>query len=219
MLSVKTLFEHAPSIPIYVISGFLGSGKTTFLLGLLAHTASQGLKPAVLMNDYGDVSTDGERLRGQGYPTRTFADGCICCTLRPDLNSALTALIAQRPDVIIIEATGLADPVRLLDQLTQVEMLSHAFVAAMIAVIDARGSSQQLAGYGLHSFTETADFVLVNKCDLAHWMQLVSMTQEVQRTNSRAKILLTTYAEVDFAEVLSQQGTQTATTTASRTSA
>ena len=70
MLSVKTLFEHAPSIPIYVISGFLGSGKTTFLQGLLAYTASQGLKPAILMNDYGDVSTDSDRLRGQGWPTQ-----------------------------------------------------------------------------------------------------------------------------------------------------
>ena len=106
MLSVKTLFEHAPSIPIYVISGFLGSGKTTFLQGLLAYAASQGLQPAILINDYGDVSTDSERLRGQGYPAKTFADGCICCTLRPDLNSALTDLISQQPDVIFIEATG-----------------------------------------------------------------------------------------------------------------
>ena len=214
MLSVKTLYEHAPSIPIYVISGFLGSGKTTFLQGLLAYTASQGLKPAILMNDYGDVSTDSDRLRGQGYPTKTFADGCICCTLRPDLHSALTDLMTGQPDVIFIEATGLADPVRLLDQLTQIEMLSRAFVAAMIAVIDARGSSQQMAGYGLHSFTETADFVLINKCDLAHWMQLARTAQEVCHKNSRAKMLLTTYAEVDFAEVLSQQGTQAAPTIA-----
>lgn len=210
MLSVKTLFEHAPSIPIYVISGFLGSGKTTFLQGLLAYATSQGLKPAILINDYGDVSTDSERLRGQGYPIKTFADGCICCTLRPDLTSALTALITQQPNVIFVEATGLADPVRLLDQLTHIEMLSRAFVASMIAVIDARCSSQQMAGYGLRSFTETADFVLINKCDLAHWMQLVRAVQEVQHKNSRAKILLTTYAEVSFSEVLSQQGTRAA---------
>ena len=122
--------------------------------------------------------------------------------------------MTQQPDVIFIEATGLADPVRLLDQLTQIEMLSRAFVAAMIAVIDARGSSQQMAGYGLHSFTETADFVLINKCDLAHWMQLARTAQEVRHKNSRATMLLTTYAEVDFAEVLSQQGTQAAPTTA-----
>ncbi len=214
MLSVKTLFEHAPSIPIYVISGFLGSGKTTFLRSLLAYATSRGLKPAVLINDYGDVSTDSERLQGQGYPTKTFANGCICCTLRPDLHSALTALMTQRPDVIFIEATGLADPVRLLDQLTHIEMLSRAFVAAMIAVIDARGSSQQMAGYGLHSFTETADFVLINQCDRAHWMQFVSMVQDIRLKNARAIIRLTTYAEVDFAEVLSQQGTRAALTTA-----
>ena len=215
MLSVKTLFEHAPSNPH--LRHFRLPGEWQDHLpakGLLAYTESQGLKPAILMNDYGDVSTDSDRLRGQGWPTKTFADGCICCTLRPDLHSALTDIMTRQPDVIFIEATGLADPVRLLDQLTRIEMLSRAFVAAMIAVIDARGSSQQMAGYGLHSFTETADFVLINKCDLAHWMQLARTAQEVRHKNSRAKMLLTTYAEVDFAEVLSQQGTQAAPTPA-----
>ena len=74
----RLVFTDAERIPVHLISGFLGSGKTTLLQGLLEHCLATGLKPAIMMNEYGEVNIDGELLRGQGYSIREMTNGCIC---------------------------------------------------------------------------------------------------------------------------------------------
>jgi len=112
----RILFSENDRIPVHLISGFLGSGKTTLLQNLLDYCLTQGLKPAVMMNEYGEVSIDGELLRGQGFTIREMTNGCICCTIGGTLGLALQEVAARKPDVIFIEATGLADPIELVDQ-------------------------------------------------------------------------------------------------------
>ena len=72
----RLVFTDAERIPVHLISGFLGSGKTTLLQRLLEHCLAKGLKPAIMMNEYGEVNIDGELLRGQGFSIREMTNGC-----------------------------------------------------------------------------------------------------------------------------------------------
>ena len=104
--------EHVT--PIYILSGFLGSGKTT-LLSRLITSFSEGLRPAIVMNEIGEVNIEG-LVAGEEVPTAEMLSGCICCTIRSDLSSEIAMLIQrERPDVIVIEATGIANPMEILD--------------------------------------------------------------------------------------------------------
>ncbi|MEW6297963.1 MAG: GTP-binding protein, partial [Thermodesulfobacteriota bacterium] len=131
----RLAFRDRERIPLHLISGFLGSGKTTLLRRLLDYCLAKGLKPAVMMNEYGEVNIDGELLRGQGYAVREMTNGCICCTIGGTLGLALQEVAARKPDVIFLEATGLADPVELIDQATKEDVLPLVRLASLVAVL------------------------------------------------------------------------------------
>jgi G3E family GTPase len=193
---------------VHVIWGFLGSGKTTFLQALLAHMATQDFSPAVLINDYGAINIDAELLRGQGAAVRAFTDGCICCTLRPDLVLALRGVLADQPDVICIETTGLADPLQLLDQLTRPELLPLIRVASLTAVIDPRSSARRTAAEGYHFQRQLkmADFVLINKQDTASPAEMSALETQVRHDNPRATVVCTQHGQMDFSQIVGHQG-------------
>src|SRR5919204_761420 len=159
----RIVFIDAERIPTHLISGFLGSGKTTLLQRLLNHCLAKGLKPAVMMNEYGTVNIDGEWLRGQGYTVREMTNGCICCTIGGTLGLALQEVAALKPDVIFVEATGLADPVELIDQATKEDVLPVVRLASLIAVLDPVNFvhlAEELHS-GIRQQTELADLILV----------------------------------------------------------
>lgn len=125
-----------PITPIYILSGFLGSGKTTLLTRLIAHWKERGLKPAVIMNEIGEVNIDG-LAADSDVPTSEMLSGCICCTIRSNLPSELAMLIKrEQPDVIVIEATGIANPMEILDATAEASLYMRIDVRQMITVID-----------------------------------------------------------------------------------
>ncbi len=96
---------------LLAITGFLGSGKTSLILTLAKVLASRGQRLAVIENEIGDQGVDGQLLHGSGLAVRQLAGGCVCCTLRGDLRSSVEQLIAEhRPDVIVVEPSGVAGP-------------------------------------------------------------------------------------------------------------
>ena len=204
----RLVFSEAERIPLHLISGFLGSGKTTLLKRLLDHCLTVGLKPAVMMNEYGEVNIDGELLRGQGFSVREMTNGCICCTIGGTLGLALQEVAALKPDVIFVEATGLADPIELIDQTTKEEVLTMVRLASLIAVLDpinfARLAEELHAG--IQQQTELADFVLLNKRDLADDNTLADLTAQIRRLNPRAQIVLTERGEMDYGRILATAG-------------
>jgi G3E family GTPase len=201
-------FVDTARIPVHLISGFLGSGKTTLLQGLLAHCLARGLKPAVMMNEYGEVNIDGELLRGQGYAVREMTNGCICCTIGGTLGLALQEVAALRPDVIFIEATGLADPIELIDQATKEEVLPLVRLASLVAVLDPVNFAHLAEEIysGIRQQTELADFVLINKRDLADPRSLEELSSQVAAINPRAEILLTERGNMDYDRLLLHTG-------------
>jgi G3E family GTPase len=204
----RILFSENDRIPVHLISGFLGSGKTTLLQNLLDYCLTQGLKPAVMMNEYGEVSIDGELLRGQGFTIREMTNGCICCTIGGTLGLALQEVAARKPDVIFIEATGLADPIELVDQATKEEVLPLVRLTTLVAVLDPV-NFQYLAEAmhsGIRQQTELADFVLINKCDLATPAVLDNVASQVRTINPRAEIFYTEHGRMPYARLLGHRG-------------
>src|SRR2546425_11544283 len=132
----RLVFSGTDRIPVHLISGFLGSGKTTLLQRLLNHCLATGRKPAVMMNEYGEVNIDGELLRGQGYAVREMTNGCICCTIGGSLGLALQEVVALKRDVVFVEATGLADPLDLIDQITKQDVLPFVRLPSLAAASD-----------------------------------------------------------------------------------
>ena len=130
-------------VPVTVITGFLGAGKTTLVRHLLQNP--QGKRLAVIVNEFGDVGVDGEILRScalPGCPAENIielANGCICCTVADDFIPTIGALMAlvPRPDHILIETSGLALPKPLLKAFDWPDIRSRITVDGVIAVADA----------------------------------------------------------------------------------
>jgi cobalamin biosynthesis protein CobW len=130
-------------IPVTVVTGFLGSGKTTLITHLLRNPG--GLRLAVVVNEFGDVGVDGEILRGCAIPECPaeniieLANGCICCTVADDFIPTIEALMARepRPDHILIETSGLALPKPLLKAFDWPAIRSRITVDGVIALADA----------------------------------------------------------------------------------
>lgn len=204
----RLVFSDPVRIPVHLISGFLGSGKTTFLQQLLAHCLAKGLKPAIMMNEYGEVNIDGELLRGQGFSVREMTNGCICCTIGGTLGLALQEVASLQPDIIFIEATGLADPVELIDQATKEEVLPLARIASLIAVLDPVNFAHlaEELHSGIRQQTELADFVLINKSDLAEAAELDAITAHIRALNPRATVFITQRGVIEYDRILSFEG-------------
>ena len=183
-------------LPVTVITGFLGSGKTTLIRHLMQNP--QGKRLAVIVNEFGDVGVDGEILRSCAIPDcpeeniLELANGCICCTVADDFIPTIEALMAlePRPEHILIETSGLALPKPLLKAFDWPDIRSRITVDGVIALADAEAVAagrfapdvdaverQRAADEGLDHETplsevfedqiSCADIILLTKPDLA----------------------------------------------------
>src|ERR1700760_3061836 len=130
-------------IPVTIVTGFLGAGKTTLIRHLLQNAGGRRL--AVIVNEFGDIGVDAEILRGCGIETCgeddiiELANGCICCTVADDFLPTLEALLARPnpPEHILIETSGLALPKPLIKAFTWPQVRTRVTVDGVVAVIDA----------------------------------------------------------------------------------
>lgn len=117
---------------VNVITGFLGSGKTTFIQNAIAEMGLSE-KIAILVNDFGDIGVDGIILNSQSENVVELPHGCICCTLRMELITALEDIIKRfSPERIIIEPSGIASPKQILDILISRKMMSHYSITCIV---------------------------------------------------------------------------------------
>jgi G3E family GTPase len=155
-------------IPTTLITGFLGVGKTTAILELLAHRPP-GERWAVLVNEFGTIGIDGAVLSGSdAVAIREVAGGCICCTANTPLRVALTQLIRKaRPQRLLIEPTGLGHPAGIIDALRDPYLAPIIDLQAVICLVDARLLGQSDPTPLFLDQIQLADILVANKTDLA----------------------------------------------------
>lgn len=163
---------------VYVIGGFLGSGKTSLMMKLATHFIDKGERVALLVNESGEVGVDGATLKAQGYDAIELPSGCICCTLAGDLIHSLTNIKNDiDPDVLMIEPTGLALPHKVKDMIRSAcvdeEFTKIIGIADIQRFDDLIKKKEDFFTRQMHA----AEFVMINKADLAKPGQIESATQ------------------------------------------
>ncbi|MCC6573467.1 MAG: GTP-binding protein [Planctomycetes bacterium] len=190
--------------PVILLSGFLGAGKTTLLTRLIPAAHRAGIKAAVLMNESGAVSIDGPVAQGAGIDVVDVLGGCVCCELKGELHAALKEILDRfSPQLVIVETTGIADPLEVVDACTATDLVMRLDPRGVVTVVDAAHGSAALQINELaRRQVELADILIVNKVDLAKPDSLVPLWMELKAANPRAEIIETTQANVDADKLL-----------------
>ena len=153
---------------VYIIGGFLGSGKTSLMMKLASHFTEEKKRVTLLVNESGEIGVDGATLKAQGYDSIELPSGCICCTLAGSLLNALRNIKNDiDPDILMIEPTGLALPHKVR------EMVKNACIDEdkneVIGIADIQRfndlitKKEDFFTRQMHS----AEFIMINKADLA----------------------------------------------------
>ncbi|MGM0881431.1 MAG: CobW family GTP-binding protein [Bacillota bacterium] len=194
-------------IPVIVLSGFLGSGKTTLLLRLLDEAKTRGLQPGVIMNELGSMDVDGHILNGHSdMAIEKLLDGCVCCSRRSELAGSIQTLSKQKPDVIFIELTGVANPEEIADALTEPQVLGLVQLKQIVTLLDAEHvltynsifESDLSLLRTLRRQMETADLIIVNKTDLVTAPKLSKIDKVIRKQNDTALVIPAAHGQIDL---------------------
>lgn len=189
-------------VPVTLVGGFLGAGKTTLLNHLIS---SGGRRYGVVVNEFGATGVDAaliENLEGDGVAE--LEGGCLCCVGREDLAGTLYDLLCREdpPEYILIELSGLADPVPVAQQLMTTELRGLVELDSIVAVADARNLQRTIRenpeGRAQLAY---ANVVVLNKADQVEDGALEEAGRTVGRLNPLARVVRTSYAAVDAADV------------------
>ena len=225
---------HRPEnkLPVTVLSGFLGAGKTTVLSHILNNR--EGKKVAIIVNDMSEINIDSAIVQNEVSLNRSeeklveMSNGCICCTLREDLLEEVTKLAEEkRFDYLVIESTGISEPLPVAETFTFADengasLSDVASLDTMVTVVDAvnflkdydeakdlQDTGESLGEDDARSVTdllveqvEFADVILISKTDIAKTSEIDRLTAILKTLNTRAKILPIEKGQVQVSQVL-----------------
>ena len=203
-MPIKATRARASASPVYVIAGFLGSGKTTLLKRALAHELERGVKPAVLMNEFGEVDVDGAVLhdhpRSHDIELQSLLSGCVCCDLSGAFTEKIGHLLKKTQGApLFVETTGLADTGQVVAGVERAlaEHSDTGRLASVIVMVDAP-RFLKLGAYwpAANDHLKRADVVVLNKLDQIDDRQAVLVEGRVRSTNPAARIVRAVHADV-----------------------
>jgi G3E family GTPase len=200
LLSMSSADRSGEPIPVTVLTGFLGAGKTTLINRILSEP--HGLRIAVLVNDFGEIDVDGQLIVGVAAQKVTLANGCVCCEVRDDLLAAVDALMGSDAeiDAILLEASGVAQPLTIARTFVDAAYQGRLRLDGIIAVVDAEQLPAQVADpvtsdlvYGQIG---CSDLVLLNKSDLADRLRVDAVRAFVCERLDGVRMIETVQADV-----------------------
>lgn len=191
-------------LEIVLIGGFLGSGKTTLLKRLLDWEIDQGVKPVVIMSEFGEFDIDSSLIDSGQLEIRRLSGGCVCCDLRLALTNTLEE-IAQRSSGahVYLETTGVADPAGVLEAIAPVAKQGKVVVKKVLLVYDASlGEALQEDQYTAQRQLLMADAILINRCDTVSPEEVETASKQVAQIKPEVPLYRTVHCDVEPAEIL-----------------
>jgi G3E family GTPase len=191
-------------LPVTIITGFLGSGKTTLLNHILNN--QQGVKTAVLVNEFGEIGIDNELIVTTGEDMVELSNGCICCTINNDLVEAVYKVLERedKVDYLVVETTGLADPLPVALTFLGTELRDMTRLDSIITVVDSENFSLDLFNSeAANSQIAYGDIILLNKADLVDEADLDLLEVRLRDIKAGARIIRTTRGQVPLPLILS----------------
>ncbi len=196
-------------IGVTILTGFLGSGKTTLLNYILRE--QHGRRVAVIENEFGEIDIDSELVVTSDEEIIEMSNGCICCvtSVRTDLLDVVRKLV-DRVDHILIEASGLADPMPIAQAFFLDDpVLEQVALDAIVTLVDAKHIEQHLDDVRYDGIDNQAvdqivcaDRIIINKVDLVDAADVERIRRRIERLNERAEIAVSSYAEVNLDSIL-----------------
>jgi len=178
---------------ILVMAGFLGSGKTTAIIGLTEVIREYGLKVAIVVNEIGEIGIDNQVLKQLDFDVWELLSGCICCSLTGDLLQTLDKLASEYDvDLVIVEPSGAANPQQIIDALdTQsATAIESVFTAVVIDPLRLDGLMEVLEPL-ISSQIKLADLIIISKADIASADDISKATKTAQNINPKVPLLAT----------------------------
>lgn len=192
-------------IPFFLVTGFLGSGKTTFLKGILKKYASEK-KVAIIQNEFAPANVDGAELKKEGgaFEILEINNGSVFCVcLLSNFTSSLKAFVEEHnPDMIFLEASGLSDPIAIAQLLDFEDLKKNMYLAKVWTIVDAANFlKQQALLKTVQHQVRIADVVIINKTDLSSNEQVEEVVKVVGSLNPFTKIIRSSYCDITDQEL------------------
>lgn len=203
-----TLSDALPTIPkigmpVTIITGFLGSGKTTLLNQILQN--KDNLKIAVLVNEFGDINIDEQLIISEDTNLVELDNGCICCTINENLVDAVHQILEREPkvDYLVIETTGLADPLPIALTFLGTELKFLTRIDAIVTVVDAAAfDATHFESQAALSQIRYGDIVVLNKVDLATEAKIAEVKSFIEDVKPGYRVLPSEHGNVPLALIL-----------------
>ena len=183
---------------VILIAGFLGAGKTTLLRNILKWPGDLS-RTAILVNEFGRIGIDGELLQGFNTPVYELTNGCICCTIQGDFDSAIAEILdGFHPRRLFIEATGVADPFEILTFLKGSRIVKRISAPKVVTVLAGDlWEGREYFGPLFYNQIKAAELLLFNKVDLVPEGEVLHSLQGIKEINSFCSVIPTHHCNID----------------------